>query len=76
MFSMEKIKVDRLQTQRMLHGFYDFYSTFNFKEYAICTYLGILVTRSSLKSKMPARYVRHAINCKNHTSIKFSIPLF
>lgn len=76
MFSMEKIKVDRIQTQRMLNAFFKFYSSFDFKKYAVCTYLGIMIKRSSLTSKMPARYVWQAVNCNKHTSIKFSIPLF
>lgn len=66
---MEKIKVDEVQTQRMLREFFIFYATFNFKDYVVCTYLGKMVTRSSLKSEMPARYVWEAVNCNNHTSI-------
>lgn len=69
MFSMDKIKVDEVQTQRMLLDFFIFYATFNFKEYVVCTYLGKMVTRSSLKYEMPARYVWEVVDCNNHTSI-------
>lgn len=54
-FSMKKISVDKVETRELLKEFFKYYSSFEFSQYAICPYLGILVTRSSIKSKMPAR---------------------
>lgn len=54
-FSMKKILMGQIETREQLKEFFKYYSSFDFLQYAICPYLGILVARSSIKSQMPAR---------------------
>ncbi|KAH8419011.1 hypothetical protein KR222_000761, partial [Zaprionus bogoriensis] len=52
-FKMLKLNVCETKTRELLKEFFKFYSKFEFNKYAICPYLGQLVLRLGLASKMP-----------------------